>query len=868
MILLFAIGLVALRILYSFAEVYFERDFPRSTWRGLLVSIALLVLCVDAFGQAARVDLPLQTYGPNVPTQSGPMAQTIWVSNSTAFICSHPSATLAACQASPVTTFTDATEGTACSAATPLVQLPGSTCTASTGVAANIGFWYGGGIVDYWITSPYGSFGPYTVNPPFPSWIGCTDCTIYPAKIGSAYFYCDQAQFTGSDFGQKMASCFAALYAAGGGTADSTNFSCPTTGTCNIGTASLQCGDNIHHVTWKTPWGYITRGTVAGKSTQILRNSYCNMQAPGSKGSTIIDGPADGVAVQQGQTSGGVHNADWVGINVQSTGAVTPGSVAFQFSGVTPGYPFKNSPGTATPGAIGSDPVYQSGAYFPGYIAQHAVYNYALTAAQVANHYTVGSSGTGYEGTVIADSPISYYPLKETSGTVATDLTGSRNGTYTGGVTVNSAAGIPGDTSCGGVCNAPLFNGTSGYVSLPTYTWIPSGDWSVEGWYNTNTTAGVGFKRMWGFSSSPSDATWFTDDGSTGGTLALIASYSIRVDVTPDLTENAWVHVVVVKASGILTIYRNGVASKSGTDTLDSVIQNSSFGGADIGLLFNSIGGCTCYNKLSNVDASGASFGARTMNSSGYAAGVNSDQWTGGRLNGPIGLWDNGSEDFSYSFLDEENNSSPNGAVLFANPAVFNAGTGYAIGDTGYITGGSGTAVYQVTSINGSGSVGSVKGVAVGPTVGNAVPSGSGTGYSNTPSVATTAATGSGTGLQLDIVTGAYSVFTGSAAYATNFYQEAGGGTYECGQGNQLNGLWSSWLDGYYSGTVGSAASIHCWGWGDPAYGNKFQSFNSGLTPPNSVGVTPRYNGPAGWIPGYIAYDGTTFTGQFDAYLA
>ena len=115
-----------------------------------------------AFGQTVRVDIPIQTYGPTVPTSSGPLPQTLWVANATVNLCTHPSATLAACQAAPLTTYTDSTGGTTCATATPLVQLPGSTCTASTGAASNIGFWYGGGSFDYWITTNYGSFGPFS----------------------------------------------------------------------------------------------------------------------------------------------------------------------------------------------------------------------------------------------------------------------------------------------------------------------------------------------------------------------------------------------------------------------------------------------------------------------------------------------------------------------------------------------------------------------------------------------------------------------------------------------------------------------------------------------------------------------------------
>lgn len=131
---------------------------------------SLLMACpLILWGQAARVDVNLLTSGPSAPGTNG-LAQALWTSNSTAAICTHPSPTLAYCQSHPVATYTDSTMGIPCSSpAAQLVQLPGNTCTASTGVTSNVGFWYSGGIVDYWVTTSYGSFGPYTINPPLPS---------------------------------------------------------------------------------------------------------------------------------------------------------------------------------------------------------------------------------------------------------------------------------------------------------------------------------------------------------------------------------------------------------------------------------------------------------------------------------------------------------------------------------------------------------------------------------------------------------------------------------------------------------------------------------------------------------------------------
>ena len=49
MILSFCLALVALRFLYSLAEICFERDWPRNTWKGLATSLFLFAFCISVF---------------------------------------------------------------------------------------------------------------------------------------------------------------------------------------------------------------------------------------------------------------------------------------------------------------------------------------------------------------------------------------------------------------------------------------------------------------------------------------------------------------------------------------------------------------------------------------------------------------------------------------------------------------------------------------------------------------------------------------------------------------------------------------------------------------------------------------------------
>lgn len=49
MILALCAVFVMIRVLYSFAEICFERDWPRHTWKGLALSLVLFVFGVSIF---------------------------------------------------------------------------------------------------------------------------------------------------------------------------------------------------------------------------------------------------------------------------------------------------------------------------------------------------------------------------------------------------------------------------------------------------------------------------------------------------------------------------------------------------------------------------------------------------------------------------------------------------------------------------------------------------------------------------------------------------------------------------------------------------------------------------------------------------
>lgn len=102
---------------------------------------------------------------------------------------------------------------------------------------------------------------------------------------------------------------------------------------------------------------------------------------------------------------------------------------------------------------------------------------YTWSDEEADSGLTVPGGGADYAAEVLADSPVAYWKLDETSGTTATDSVGGNNGTYTGGYTLNQ----PGIPSTGRP--SVLFDGTSGYVNLGAPAALNlTAAWTLEAW--------------------------------------------------------------------------------------------------------------------------------------------------------------------------------------------------------------------------------------------------------------------------------------------------------------------------------------------------------------------------------------------------
>jgi hypothetical protein len=102
--------------------------------------------------------------------------------------------------------------------------------------------------------------------------------------------------------------------------------------------------------------------------------------------------------------------------------------------------------------------------HYSGTIDEFAVYNYALTQAQVSNHYTAGSSGGGGGGATSYMAPASPTTIAVNTSTTATI---TPNGTYTGTIT-----GTPAGSASTGL--SPITKTFSGSSSPQTASWTPT----------------------------------------------------------------------------------------------------------------------------------------------------------------------------------------------------------------------------------------------------------------------------------------------------------------------------------------------------------------------------------------------------------
>ncbi|OFZ17204.1 MAG: hypothetical protein A2X86_01775 [Bdellovibrionales bacterium GWA2_49_15] len=184
-------------------------------------------------------------------------------------------------------------------------------------------------------------------------------------------------------------------------------------------------------------------------------------------------------------------------------------------------------------------------------IDEFALYNYALSPAQVRAHYDA-AGGIFYPNPTLAARPIHYWPLGESSGVVALDLgSNGNNATYVGAPTL----GVAGPATNGND-TAITVNGTSSYVATTAAVTLPL-TVSISAWLKT--TAG-GQAAIFS-NRSGNHATYF---GRSGGSAFIYDNQTGGFGGGAGLNNGAWHHLVWTANATTSTFYIDGNMVSSG----------------------------------------------------------------------------------------------------------------------------------------------------------------------------------------------------------------------------------------------------------------------------------------------------------------
>jgi concanavalin A-like lectin/glucanase superfamily protein len=193
---------------------------------------------------------------------------------------------------------------------------------------------------------------------------------------------------------------------------------------------------------------------------------------------------------------------------------------------------------------------------------------------------------TGYARVVVADDPVAYYRLDETSGSsTAVDAVGSFDGTYDtslGGITFGIPTGIPHetDTAIDLSDTNTASAGKGGVVRIPYALELnPYGAWSAEAWvrpdsndtngnfrtvlsslYNFNFSAAV---YGWAIYQHPNGGSgaWTLVVFNGGGGPSFFGSDFGHIPLIP----GSWYHLVLTDDGATIQLYVNGVAGSANT---------------------------------------------------------------------------------------------------------------------------------------------------------------------------------------------------------------------------------------------------------------------------------------------------------------
>ena len=175
-----------------------------------------------------------------------------------------------------------------------------------------------------------------------------------------------------------------------------------------------------------------------------------------------------------------------------------------------------------------------------------------------------------YQGVVLADNPIGFWMLNETSGSTGNDLTANNNDmTFRNSPTLNVSTGLS------GVTKAITFNGTNQVADtaiVSTFQTNANSAWSSELWFKTTGTTAYESPGVWKGTGDVETCAFFFNVGGSGkvGVRAMAsggAGFVLIENATGTYNDGNWHYLCATSVStGAMTLYIDGV-NKASTST-------------------------------------------------------------------------------------------------------------------------------------------------------------------------------------------------------------------------------------------------------------------------------------------------------------
>ena len=308
-----------------------------------------------------------------------------------------------------------------------------------------------------------------------------------------------------------------------------------------------------------------------------------------------------------------------------------------------------------------------SSSYLKGTIDEVALYNVALTPAQVAAHYAAAINATcpshtsPYSQAVSSTAGIvSYWRLGEASGSTVCDSVGANPGSYQAGTTLGQPGAIQGDAD-----TSVHFDGATGAANIPSDPSLNVGDrFTIEAWVKrerTGVTETIASKQNNG---------WLLEFNDTNQLTLRKSTVADVVSSTSTVTDTGWHYVAATKDGSSVHLYIDGKdvsgpvlspqTMADNTQTLeigDSINSSYLQGTIDEVALYNI---ALAANVIANHYATGATGQAPKSPANTSPPAVSGTAQSGQTLSASTGAW-TGTAPISYGYQWQRCNSSGTG---------------------------------------------------------------------------------------------------------------------------------------------------------------------------------------------------------------